>query len=276
MAALVGAAGAACVIAFEGRADFTATHRLDDVETVQLFLPPTDLEVVGHVGSDELSYEGAWYAIGGTAADARESAELPALVFERVGGIARLRAEIPFSVDGLVELMLGRVDLDSGVDLQIEGSGDVHVNDVLGHVSVRVADGAVEIYGADGAFVSTGVGDVELRVGDHVEASSERGDVTVQQTGMQKDVLASAAHGDVTVTLSNDENVDLAIAAGGEIRIDTEQITSISDGTFARTLGTGEVHVYLEASGDVIVEDLYEPDDDGETGSETGSDSGSS
>ena len=267
---------AACAIGFRGQASFTAEHDITGIEELRIELPDTPIEITGcppapaAAGDDDddddgppagtcpavLSYRGLWASTGGTAKVAEDNALTPALIFAREGAFASLTADIPLSVVGLVDLEMREITVPDDRDLDVRtGLGDVTITGMEATVAVQVDIGDVDIVGgAQGVAVDTGRGTIDVITSGHADLRSDRGSVTVEQTGDARDLLVTAQRGDIEVVLASDADIDLVVESRGDIRVDTERITTITAGAFERRLGTGAIQVVLRApTGSVTV-----------------------
>lgn len=253
---------AACVFAFHGEAAVDGDHDLAGVRTVVVDLPSTPLAINGCDAAAmsscpaRLRYAGRVLATGGTAADARAHARDVALVFEREGPLAALRAEIPLAVRGLVDVEIDAIELPSDRDLEVTTTrGDVAVTGMTGYVAVDVGIGDVTVEGGDaGVAVSVDDGEVELRVRGHVEVDSDRGPVTVHALAGARDVDVTATEGDVVLRLASGADTAFDITASGRIRITTDAVVALAERRYDRSVGTATTHVRVVAGGDVTIE----------------------
>jgi hypothetical protein len=246
---------AGCVLGFRGEGTFFGEHDLDGIDTVSIDLPSTPLTVSAcdHTAvaacPAQLSYDGRWMSTGGTRSDAEENTTRPQLRLDREGAFAALRAIVPLSVRGLVDLQMGEIVLPDDRDLEIRTTlGDVSVTGTIASVIIDVDIGHVRVRGADaGLGVQTGLGDIDARSPGHVDLRTEEGDVTLVQTGDPRDVVIDTGEGHVLVELADDANVDLRIRTEGTIRVNTARMTTITSGRYERRLGTGAVLVDLRS-----------------------------
>lgn len=253
---------AGCALGFRGEAPFEGEHDLVGTDELRIDLPDTPLSVVACAADDPetcpptLRYEGTWVSVAGSRKDAREGAATPTMTFERDEGFATLRAEVPLSVDGLVDLELGPVALPDDRDLDLRtGVGDVSVRGTEASVVIEVDVGDVEVRGADGGLaVRTGLGDLDVVTPGHAELHTADGRVVVEQSGAPRDLRIFTGRGDVVVTLASDADVDLEIHAPGRISVRTPSITALTTGQLRRRNGDGSIRVELRSSiGDVEV-----------------------
>ncbi|MCA9655085.1 MAG: DUF4097 family beta strand repeat protein [Myxococcales bacterium] len=253
---------AGCALGYRGEAELLGEHDLRDTTELRVELPDTPLSVEACAADlpetcpATLSYDGVWLSVAGSRADAREQAAAPVLRFERSEGFAILRAEVPLSVQGLVDLEMGELRLpdDRHLDLRT-GVGDVSVRGTEASVVVDVEVGDVLIRGADaGLAVRTGQGDIDVRTPGHAELRTSSGNVEVVQTGDARDLLVHTEQGTIVVTLASDADVDLQIDTRGRITVRTPAITTITSGHFERVNGSGSARVRLVSPrGDIEV-----------------------
>lgn len=253
---------AGCALGFRGEAEIDGEHELRDTAELRIELPDTPLTIeacaadVPETCPAVLQYDGVWLSVAGSRADARDQAATPTLRFERDGAFATLRADVPLSVQGLVDLEMGVLQLPDDRDLDLRtGVGDVSVLGTEASVVVDVEVGDVEIRGADGGLaVRTGQGDLDVRTPGHAELRTGSGHVIVEQTGDARDLLVHTEQGSIVVTLASDADVDLEIDTHGRISVRTPSITTITSGHFARVNGNGSAHVrLLSPRGDIEV-----------------------
>lgn len=255
---------AACVAGFRGKAAFSGEHDLTGVREVRISLPDTPIDVVActpveddaAVCPETLSYRGIWDSVSGTARGAEDTASTPNLRLTREDGFAALSAIVPLSVAGLVDLEMGTLSLPADRDLQVFGGvGDVLVDGTRATVVVDVEVGDVEVRGGDeGLAVTTELGEVVVTTAGHADLRTGRGSVDIEQTGGAQDLLVETGDGDIIVTLADDGDVDFVIEAPGRISVNTPQVTSVTQGSFARRLGQGTVQITLRTDrGAVLV-----------------------
>lgn len=251
-----------CALGYRGEAPFTGEHALEGTESLRIELPDTPLTVVACAADDpetcpeSLRYDGVWLSVAGSRQDARDAAATPTLVFERDGGFATLRAEVPLAVDGTLDLELGTLVLpdDRHLDLRT-GLGDVDVRGTEASVLVDVGVGDVVIRGADGGLsVRTGLGDLDIVTPGHAELQTSEGDVTLTQSGAARDLRIATGLGNIEVTLASDSDIDLDIETRGRITVRTPSITVVGSGRFARRNGDASVRIELRSPrGDIDV-----------------------
>jgi hypothetical protein len=261
-ASIVALALVACAFGYRGEAAFEGSHALGGVLSVRIELPDTPLHVVACDADDvalcpeRLRYDGDWVSTGGTRGEAEETALAPTLVFEREGEVAALRAEVPLSAVGLVDLRMGTLELPDDRDLDLRtGIGDVMVEQVEAAVAVDVGVGDVTVRGgAGGVAIRTELGRVEVTTAGIVDVEDDEGDVEIVQTGPARDTFVDAGEGDVRIALAEDGDLDVDIRASGTIRVSTSTIATITSGHFAREVGDGTVRIEVIAwDGDVEV-----------------------
>jgi hypothetical protein len=244
---------AGCVIGFRGEGTFFGEHALDGVDTLRIELPSTPIVVnacdatMPAVCPELLSYEGRWMSTGGTRSDAEAATTRPSLRLDRDGAFAALRAVIPLSVRGLVDLQMEEIVLPDDRDLDVRtGLGDVTITGSRASVVVDVEIGDVTVRGADaGLGVRTGLGDIDVESSGHVDLRTEEGRVEVVQTGAPRDVVIRSGDGGIVVELADDADVDLRIRTPDTIEVRTSRLTTITSGQYDRRLGTGMVLVDL-------------------------------
>ena len=122
-------------------------------------------------------------------------------------GYARidLRVEVPLGMDADIEDGSGSMTLSGLGDLVVDdGSGEVHVEDILGSVEVDDGSGEVEIWNVQGdVFVDDGSGSVEIvGVSGSVTVDDGSGSIDIRDVG--QDVMAYEI-GSGTITVSDVE-----------------------------------------------------------------------
>ena len=255
-----------CVLGFRGEGTFAGEHDLAGIETVRIDLPDTPVVVTacdptGEAACPErLRYDGRWMSTGGTRSDAEDATTKPELRFDRDGAFGALRAIVPLSVRGLVDLQMDELVLPDDRDLEVHGGlGDVTVVGTRASVIVDVETGHVTVRGADGGLgVRTDLGNIDVRSPGHVDLRTEEGDVTVVQTGGPRDLVVHSGEGEIVVELADDANVDLRIRTPDTIRVQTSRMTTVTSGRYERRLGTGAILVELH-TGSGRVEVLSAP-----------------
>lgn len=163
---------------------------------------------------------------------------------------AKLRVRVELPLDCTLTLKVATADVHcTGRYRDVvanTASGDVTIEDVIGHTSVNSASGDVQIgqVGAD-LRVNTASGDVKVgRVGGSVTGHSASGDVQIGQVGA--DAKIATASGDVSIgvlhvgevranTASGD--ISLGIAAGTGVWMDVQTMS-------------GRTHTDLSMGGD--------------------------
>jgi hypothetical protein len=241
------------VLSFRGEGEFFAEHDLQGVDEVRIELPSTPLIVRGcdpaatQTCPTLLSYAGSWVSTAGTPGDAEDHATQPSLVFEREDGFSALRAVVPLSVRGLVDLQMQEFVLPGDRDLDLRTSvGDVDVVGVSASIAVDIDAGDVSIRGgAGGIAVRTDHGDLDIESDGHADVRTSAGFVSVVQTGDARDLFVTTDDGGIHVELADDADVDLSISAPGTIRVATANIATITSGRFERRTGTGAIVVQL-------------------------------
>lgn len=249
----------ACVIGFRGKAAIRGEHDLVGIEEVRIELPDTPIDVVActavpdepedavPICPETLSYRAVWSSTAGTAKDAEDTAAKPTIQVAREDGFALMTAVVPISVAGLVDLEMETIELPADRDLHIEGGvGDVAIDGPAATVTVSIEVGDVSVIGGDaGLAVATGLGAIEVVTAGHADLRTDRGPVRVEQTVGSRDLQVHTGDGNIEVTLADDADVDLVVRATGSIRVDTPQITTITERSLQRRVGTGSVTVEL-------------------------------
>jgi hypothetical protein len=250
---IVALAVASCVLGFRGEGTFFGEHELDGIDTLRIELPSTPIVVstcdhaMPATCPDVVSYEGRWMSIGGTRSDAEESTTRPRLQLDRDGAFAALRAVVPLSVRGLVDLQMDEIVLPDDRDLDVRTRlGDITITGSRASVLVDVEVGDVTVRGANaGLGVRTGLGEIDVESPGHLDLRTDDGHVRVVQTGDARDVLVRSGDGNVVVELADDADIDLRIRTPGTIEVRTQRLTTITSGHYDRRLGTGAVLVDL-------------------------------
>jgi len=251
-----------CVFGWRGEAEIVGDHDLAGIESVRIDLPSTPMSIDGceplATGAcpERLRYVVRVLATGGSEADARAHATKPALVYETDAGLARLQADIPLAVRGLVDLELDAMELPADRDLELHtGLGDIDVHGVRGAITVIVDRGDVAIDGGDaGVAVRLGAGDIDVRTAGEVDLDTRSGNVIVVQDGGARRVFVDA-EGDVEVELasSDDLELDLVAGGGGSISVQTTSVVALADHELARTVGAGTIRVEIRAQGEIVL-----------------------
>jgi len=252
---------AACVFGYRGEAEVTATYPLTGVDAVRIDLGPSPLIVTGDPMATGLELTGAWTSIGGNPKTARDNATTPDLVWSRDGRFAELRADIPLALRGQVDFEADEIRSPPDRDLElVTGLGDVHVVGVAGNLSVDVGAGHIEIDGGENGIAAvTGSGNLYIVSTGNIDARTGDGDATIAQDGQGGNDVIVTAHGDIEVALRADANLDLRLR-GREIRVQTRTVSTVQGGTFERSVGSGNVKIWLDAGpGNVRVELVEEP-----------------
>lgn len=251
----------ACVFGWRGEAAIDGAHDLRGVQTVHVDLPSTPLSVVAcdpevlQGCPEQLRWRGRVLSTGGSESDAKKHAEDVELVFERMGALALLRADVPLVVRGLVEIEIEAIELPSDRDLElVTDRGDVEVLGSRGALSVRTEIGDVTIDGGDrGVAVLVDDGDVEVESRGDVEVHVDRGGVTITQVGDPRRVVVETGRGDVRVELASAADVELDVRADGRIRVSTDAIVALAEDRLQRRTGSGAILVSIDAGGAVDV-----------------------
>ncbi len=250
-----------CVFGWRGEAELSGAHDLAGIDTVHVELPSTPLSVVacepGALAGcpDELRWRGRVLSTGGSDRDARRHAQQVELVFERDEGLGLLRADIPLAVRGLVELEIEAMELPADRDLELVTTrGDVEVFGTRGAVSVRTEVGDVTIDGGDaGVAVLVDDGEVVIDSAGDVEARTDRGAVTVRQSGDPRRVEIVTGTGAVRIELASATDVDLDLRADGEIHVVTDTVVALAKDRLQRRVGAGTVTISVDAGGTVDI-----------------------
>lgn len=251
----------ACVFGAQAERPFTATYDLSGIDTLRVLPKRSPITVRGCVRDEEgcsgdLEVQGAWLAFGGTRKDAARTTEEGDLVMDVSDGFAVLWERRPPKTEDLLRLELEDLLLPDDVDLELDTElGDLAVLDVVSNVRAVTGAGDVHVNGADaGLVVRTDVGDVFVSSPGVVDLWSGLGDVVLEQTGGPRDAYVTTGAGFVSVALASDSNLDLRIEARGGIDVKTDQINTITSGSFARQTGNATVRVeIINRSGSVSV-----------------------
>ena len=245
----------ACVIGYRGKAAISGEHDLVGIEEVRIELPDTPVDLVActpveddpDICPETLSYRAVWSSVAGTSKDAEDNAAKPTIQVAREDGFALITAVVPISVAGLVDLEMETIELPGDRDLQIVGGvGDVAIDGPAATVTVSIDVGDVDVIGGDeGLAVNTEQGSIEVLTAGHADLRTGRGTVVVEQTVGSRDLLVHTGDGNIDVTLAGDADVDLVVRSTGSIRVDTPQITTITERSFERQVGTGTVTIEL-------------------------------
>ncbi len=253
--------GLGCSLGVRAQGAFEAEVELSGAQALSIDLPSTPVSVRGCDGAvpescpDAVRLSGRWHAIGATASEAKRSAARPSIAFEADGEWLRMRAEVPLSVQGLVDLELGEVVLPHGTDLEvITALGDVQVRAMTGSVLVDVEVGDIDVRGE---MRSTGVhveqGQVVVIGSGPVEVHAERGGVRVEQTAGADDVRIVAPGGGVELRIGSDIDVDLRVQTPGAIRVQTDAFSAATSGLYRDRSGTGATRIEVDAGADVTI-----------------------
>lgn len=253
---------AACVFGYRGESDVTATYPLAGVESIRVDLGASPLTIVGDPMAPGLELAGTWRSVGGNAKTATANATTPDLVWAQDGRFAELRAVVPLELRGQVDFEADEIRLPPDRDLElVTDLGDVAIVGVDGNLLVDVGAGHVDIDGGQGGVgVYTGVGDLEIRSAGNIDATTRDGGATIVQEGQGGNDVVVTARGDITVALRSDANLDLQLR-GREIRVRTRTVSTVRGGSFDRTIGGGNVKIWLDAGrGDIRVELIEAPE----------------
>jgi len=252
---------AACVFGYRGEASVTATYPLAGVDSVRIDLGASPLTVVGDPMAPGLELEGTWRSVGGSSQTARDNAAEPDLVWAEDGQFAELRADIPLDLRGQVDFEADEIRLPPDRDLElVTDLGDVDVIGVDGNLLVDVGAGHITIDGGrDGVGARTGAGFLDIRSAGNIDATTGNGGARIVQDGAGGNDVVVSARGSIDLVLRSDQNLDLRLR-GRDIRVQTRTVSTVRSGSFERTLGSGNVKIWLDAGlGDVRVELVEQP-----------------
>jgi hypothetical protein len=252
---------AACVLGWRGEAELSGAHDIAGVKTVHVELPSTPLAVVACVPEalpgcpEQLRWRGRVLSTGGSASDAKRHAEQVDLVFEQMGALALLRADIPLVVRGLVEIEIERIEVPDDRDLElVTDRGDLDVLGTVGSITAETGVGNVSIEGGDaGVAVLVGEGDVDVSSAGDVDVHVDEGAVSLVQVGAPRNVAITTGEGSVRVELAGSADLDLDVRADGEIRVTTDTIVALTKHELRRRTGSGEVVISIRAGGRVDI-----------------------
>lgn len=251
----------ACVFGYRGEAEVTATYPLDGIDSLRIDLGASPLIVTGDPMAPGLELAGTWTSVGGNARTARDHATAPDLVWSHDGAFAELRAYVPLALRGQVDFEADEIRVPPDRDLElVTALGDVQIFGVDGNLSVDARVGHVDIHGgAGGIAVATGDGDLDIRSSGNIDAHTRRGGARIVQEGMGGNDVVVSARGDIHVVLRADANLDLRLR-GREVRVQTRTVSTVRSGSFERSVGSGNVKIWLDAGpGAVRVELVEEP-----------------
>jgi len=251
----------ACVFGYRGEAQLDLRQELAGIDAVRIDLPSSPIAIVGcdtaapAACPEVLALAGRVHATGGTANEAREHAEALELLVETVDGLLSLRADVPLSEHGLVDLEIERIELPGDRDLDVRTDlGDVSVVGTRAAVAIDVGTGDVVIEDGDGGVaVRLDQGDVDAQVRGDLDVIVDDGDVAIVQTGEARDVHVVTDEGDVTLELADDDDLDLDLRADGTIRVTTGTVVAIAPGELVRVVGEGSTRVVIRAGGDLTI-----------------------
>ena len=239
---------AACVFGYRGEVEFSDSVRITDLETVQLHLPATELNVTGQPGVESLAWEGRWTTLGGTERDAERGARKPALIWETWESVARLRATIPLELRGITALERLDVQTASEIAHEIVGAGDVSVSGIDAYLSITLNGGNVDVDGGlDEVIVRTTRGDVDLRTAAAVHIESGGG--TVHVVSEADGAIVIDVRGPVFVELAQADALDLDIAGAGPIVVQLDSATHVGAGSYRRGLGAATRELRIRSGG---------------------------
>ncbi len=248
----------ACVFGFRGLAPFVGEASLEQIDTVQIHLPPTELTLRGSANTTTLAWEGRFVALGATRDDALEQARELELVWETEQRVGRLRAELPLELRDLGELELIELDSSAYIAHEIRGAGEVQVSGIDAFLSIELEGGNVVVLGGlEQIVVDTGQGNVELRTGAAVDVHSGQGDVLVDLESPRDAVIDT--RGAVEIGLSEVGNLEIDIAGAGVISVDLEGVAHLGSGDFFRTLGAGTRALRVRSGGGPVTVRMLDP-----------------
>ncbi|MGH1340555.1 MAG: hypothetical protein ACRBN8_03310 [Nannocystales bacterium] len=250
-----------CSLGVRAEGAFEVEVELAGAQALSIDLPSTAISVLGcdvevpESCPNAVQLSGRWHAIGGTASEAKRTASTPAIEFAADGDWLRMRAEIPLSVQGLVDLELGEVVLPSSTDVEVVTSlGDVQLRAMTGSVLVDVAVGDVDVRGP---MRSTGIhterGQVVVVGSGPVDVDLEHGGVRVEQTAGANDVRINAPRGGVELLLGSDADVDVRVETPGQIRVQTDAFSAATSGLYRDRSGAGASRIEIRAGADVTI-----------------------
>lgn len=250
-----------CSLGVRAEGAFEVEVELAGAQAVSVDLPSSAVFVQGCDGAvvescpNAVQLSGRWHAIGGTASEAERTASRPSIAFAQEGSWLRMRAEVPLSVQGLVDLELDDIVLPRNTDLEVRTSlGDVELRSMTGSVVVDVDRGDVDVRGdmrstgihvEDGQVIVVGSGPVEIDVA--------HGGVRVEQTAGANDVRIVAPGGGVDLRLGSDANIDVRVQTAGRIRVQTDAFSAATSGLYRDRSGTGTTRIDIEAGADVTI-----------------------
>lgn len=250
-----------CSLGVRAEGAFEAEVELAGAQALSIDLPSTAVSVQGCDGAvpescpDAVQFSGRWHATGATASAAEQTASRPSIEFDADGNRLRMRADVPLSVQGLVDLELGEVVLPGATDLEVITSlGDVQLRGMTGSALVDVEVGDVDVRGE---MRSTGIhvehGQVVVIGPGPIDIDVARGGVRVEQTAGADDVRVVAPGGGVEVRLGSDADVDIRVQTPGEIRVQTDAFSAATSGQYRDRSGTGATRIEIEAGADVTI-----------------------
>lgn len=251
----------ACVFGYRGEADFTATYPLADVDAIRIDLGATPLTIVGDPMAPGLELAGTWRSVGGNSETATANASEPDIVWSEDGMFAELRAFIPLKLRGQVDFEADEIRLPPDRDLElVTPLGDVDVIGIDGNLLVDVGAGHITIEGgAEGIGARTGAGHLDIRSTGNIDARTGNGGANLIQEGEGGNDVVVSARGDIDLVLRSDANLDLKLR-GREIRVQTRTVSTVRGGSFDRSVGSGNVKIWLDAGpGNIRIELIEEP-----------------
>lgn len=250
-----------CTLGVRAEGAFETEQPLGDVQAVALDLPSTPVSVLGCDRAveascpDALQLSGRWHAVGGSASQARHNAGRPSLTFDPYGGLMRVSADVPFDVEGLVDLELDAVGIPGDVDIEVRTSlGDVAVRSMTSAVLVDTAVGDVDVRGEmRSTGVHVGEGQVVVVGPGPIEVHADDGGVRIEQTAGAAEATVVAPLGGVELLLGGDSDVDLRVHTRGRIRVQTDAFSAATTGLYRARSGSGTFRIDIEAGGDVAI-----------------------
>jgi len=251
-----------CSLGVRAEGFFEVEVELAGADALSIELPSTAVSVLGCDAAvpescpNAVQLTGRWHAIGGTASEAKRTAATPSIEFEADGGWLRMRAEVPLSVEGLVDLELDEVVLPGSTDVEVITSlGDVQLRSMTGSVLVETNRGDVEVRGD---MRSTGIhvehGQVVVVGSGPVDIDVAHGGVRVEQTAGANDVRIVAPGGGVELRIGSDVDVDVRVQTPGTIRVQTDAFSAATSGLYRDRSGTGARRIEIEAGADVTIQ----------------------
>jgi|GEM_PF-3121201 len=242
----------ACVFGLRGQLNFSEGASLDDLQTVQIQLPATELTVIGDPSRSRADWSGSWSTLGGTAKSALEDAAKAELRWETWGHIGRLSAVLPIDIRDITKLDSLKFETSSSLAHEIEGAGDVFVTGIDAFVSIELIGGNVEVLGGlEQIRVETGIGNIRVSTGAGVDLRTKDGHTRVSSLAFAPVFVDS--EGPVTIELEDAEDLDIDVRNAGQIILDLDTAAHIGEGSYLRTLGSGSRAIQIRAGGGDVV-----------------------